>query len=98
MGCNNLITLDNKDISPRAIAECAALEVLCHLKRGITTGTRVDLFDEAFQLAHRVVYAHFLRYNGKLTSGSDLPAGSEIVSRAFAQSHPYQPIDQTKHM
>ena len=90
----NSLTLDNKDITPRY----SRLRVGAVLppQRGITTGTRVDLFDDAFELRHRVD-SHFLHYNGTLTSESQLPEGSEVVSRAFAHSHPYIPIDQIKH-
>jgi len=90
----NSITLDNKNIIPRY----SKLRVggLLPSQRGIAAGTRVDLFDDAFGLVHRVD-SHFLRYNGTLRSISDLPTGSEIVSTSFAESHPYDPIDQIKH-
>ena len=90
----NNLTLDDKDVIPRY----SRMRIGGPLpsQRGITTGTRVDIFDDVFELAHRVD-AFFLHYNGTLKSESDLPEGSVVVSRNFAELHPYKPIDYVKH-
>jgi exodeoxyribonuclease-3 len=90
----NSITISGKDIVPRY--SCMRVGRSAPSQRGITTGTRVDLLDDAFQLVHRVD-SHFLRYNGTLTATSDFPNGSKVVTRAFATAHPYVPLNHSKH-
>ena len=90
----NSINIDDKDIVPRYNRMRVGRSV--PRQRGITTGTRVELFDDVFDLVHRVD-SHFLRYNGTLTTENDLPNGSEVVTRAFATAHPYVPINSVMH-
>ena len=90
----NGLVMEAKDIVPRYARLCVG--PASAPTRGITTGTRVDLLDSAFQLVHRVD-AHFLHYNGTLRSVAELPEGSEVVTGAFSEAHPYIPVDQVKH-
>ena len=89
----NALTMANKDIIPRYCRLRVGRNVYAP---GSRVGTRVELLDDVFGLVHRVD-SHFLRYNGSMRDVAELPESSEILSKAFADMHPYVPLDQRKH-
>ena len=89
----NILELEGKDIIPRY----SRMRVgQCPKGPGIRAGTRVELLDDVFELVHRVD-AYFLCYNGTMHTEEGLPEGSEVITRAFAIAHPYNPVDRVRH-
>ena len=87
------LKLEEKDIRNRYVRLTVGKNVSVP---GTKKGSRVELIDEAFSLAHRVG-PYFLYVHGTVRDIDDLPQHSEIVDAAFAREHPYKPINSAAH-
>ena len=87
------LELEDKDIRPRYVKLVVGKTVAVPNTK---KGSRVELIDPTFGLAHRVD-PYFLHVHGTVRSVEDLPANSEVIDAAFAQAHPYNPINAVLH-
>jgi exonuclease III len=87
------LVLPDKDIRPRYVELVVGKNVAV---RGTRKGSRVELIDKAYGLAH-VVDNYFLHVNGTVRCIQDLPADSEVIDAAFARAYPYDPINTAAH-
>ena len=87
------LVLEHKDIRHRYAELIVGKNVSV---RGTRKGSRVELIDRAYGLAH-IVDNYFLYVNGSVRDILNLPTDSEVIDADFARAHPYVPINTNMH-